>query len=335
MASQDQASQFDLIGINGIKGFYFSSLDQITRASWLNSIVNEFESNQDTETYAGLTNVPQLREWIGGKQVNSFTEQSIKISNKDWESTISITNKDRRRDKTGQVMARMGELAERSAAHTLKLLSSLINVGTGTTLASCYDGQPLFSASHKVGAQALNNITAVTLSGLPVGTAVGYGTASQPSPAAAALCIQYGIQNMYAFVDDKGEPVNEMATDFVIMAAPSIAGTLQAAIGMPFLGIGLSNPLPDTAAPDGSTIKREVVMNPRLIGSAWQTQFAIFRKSAPFRPLISQLELPPTMKALAEGSDYEFDNNAVKFSVEKSGNVGLGRFDQAMLVQMS
>lgn len=331
----DQAQQFDLIGINGIKGFFFSSLEQISRASWLSTIVNEFQSNQDTETYAGLGNVPQLREWVGGKQVNSFIEQSVKISNKDWESTISFTNKDRRRDKTSQVLARMGELAERAAAHDLKLLSSLINVGTGTTLASCYDAQPLFSASHKVGAQALNNITAVTLSALPVGTAVGYGTASQPSPAAAALAIQYGIQNMYNFVDDRGEPVNEMAKEFVIMAAPSLAGTLQAAIGMPFLGIGLSNPLPETAAPDGSTIKREVVMNPRLTATPWATQFCIFRKNAPFRPLISQLEFAPTVKSLMEGSDYEFDNNAIKLSVEKSGNVGLGRFDQAMLVQLS
>ena len=39
------------------------------------------------------------------------------------------------------------------------------------------------------------------------------------------------------------------------------------------------------------------------------------------------------MKALAEGSDHEFFNNEVLFSVEKSGFAGLGRFDQAVLCQ--
>jgi phage major head subunit gpT-like protein len=331
----DQANQFDVIGINGIRGFFFQSLDQINQASWMSTIANQFTSNQDTETYAGIGNVPQLREWVGGKNVKSFTEQSVKISNKDWESTIRFKNKDRRRDKSATVQARMGELAERAAAHDLKLLSSLINVGTGTTLATCYDGQPLFSASHTVGSQALNNIVAVTLSGLPVGTAVGYGTANYPSPAAAALSIQQGINQIYTFVDDQGEPINEMATDFVIMAAPAMASVLQAACELPYVGLGLSNPLPANAAPSGNRITREVVSNPRLTASGWTTQFAIFRKGAPFRPLISQLELPPMLKALAEGSDNEFYNNEVLFSVEKSGNVGLGRFDQAVLVQLS
>lgn len=340
MASQDQAQQFDLIGINGISGFYFQNLEQLTGKLWIPDIANEFTSSQDTETYAGIGMVPQLREWVGGKQPHSFIESSIKISNLDWESTIEIKNKDRRRDKTGQLSARMGQLAERALAHDAKLLSYLINGGTSTSVSfgtatrvvSCYDSQPLFSASHKVGSQALNNIVSVSLSGLPLGTAVSAGTTTQPSVAAMAYAIQYGVQQIFAFVDDQGEPINEFANKFTLMVPVSFGGVAQAAIAAMYPGIGLSNNLMFVESPAGTKMEFRVVTNPRL---TWTNQFAIFRSDAPFKALISQLEVAPILKMLAEGSDYEFDNNAIKVSVEKSGNVGYGRFDQTVLVQLA
>src|SRR5258706_13937884 len=138
--------------------------------SWTGSISNNFNSTQDTETYAGLGNVPQLREWLGGKQVKTLSEYFVQISNKDWESTIRFKNKDLRRDKTAQIQARMGELATRSLSHDAKLLSSIIDNGAGTTVATAYDGLALFSASHAVGSSGTiaNSIT-VDISALPTG----------------------------------------------------------------------------------------------------------------------------------------------------------------------
>ncbi len=62
---------------------------------------------------------------------------------------------------------------------------------------------------------------------------------------------------------------------------------------------------------------------------------AIFRTDAPFKSLIIQHEVEPIVKALGAGSDNEFLNNEMLVSVEKSGNVGIGRFDQACLVTMT
>ena len=288
--------------------------------------------------------VPQLREWVGGKQLNKFTEQSIKISNKDWESTIEITNKDRQRDKTGILQARMGDLATRAIAHDVKLVSAIINSGNSTTVTigggqnqtiAAYDGQPLFSASHKVGSQSLNNIVSYSVSGSPVGTAIGQGTTTAPSILVALLAVQAGLQQFYTFLDDRGEPINEMATDFVIHAAPSLAGVLEAAVNNAYPALGYSNVVTPMQGPSGNGLKINVVMNPRLTSSLYTTSFAIFRKNAPFRPFILQREYGPILKVLAEGSDYEFDNNAIKMSVEKRANVGIGRFDQAVLVSLT
>ena len=125
-------------------------------------VSNAFESNQDTETYSGLGAVPQLREWVGSKQANSFVEFSISISNYDFESTIAIKNKDLRRDKTDQVRARIGDLAQRAITHDAAVLFRLINgrrvndrhyFGDEAKVLKCYDGQPLFSSSHLIGTQ--------------------------------------------------------------------------------------------------------------------------------------------------------------------------------------
>lgn len=330
----DQAQQFDVIGVKGVIGFYFQALEQYTGQSWTSRIANTFESTQDTETYGGIGNVPQLREWIGSKDAKGFTEQSVRITNKDWESTIRLKSKDRRRDKTGVVQARIGELAQRSLSHDAKLLSNIIDNGTGTTVATCYDGKALFATDHSVGSSGtINNSITVDISALPTGDVTGsHGSTTAPSVGEMALSITAGIKQLYGFKDDQGEPINEMAGEFDIMVPVGLSDVAQAALNSVYLAQGMSNPTLMQTAPNGQLVKRNLVVNPRL---TWTDRFAIFRSDSPFKSLIIQLEMSPVMKALAEGSDNEFWNNEAVFSIEKSGNVGIGRFDQCCTVQLT
>lgn len=359
----DQSQQYDVIGVRGVVGYYFLALEQFEGDTWTKLIANSFTTNQDTETYGGIGQVPQLREWVGGKQAKSFNELSVKISNRDWESTLRIKNKDRRRDKTGQLQARIGELAERSITHKLTLLSAIVDGGTSTTITipaggsatvACYDGQPFFSASHKIGSTAVNNIVvnSIGTAATYLGTNVGTGSTTNPSPAMVAYAIMNGVQAMYGFKDDQSQPLNELARRFVVMVPVPYAGAANAAVRGQFLGVGYTNPVTYALSPSLGQLEFIVVPNPRL---TWTTQFCIFRADAPFKALIEQLEMITpaasdetmggeemasstgeglVMKALAEGSDNEFWNNEAVFSVEKSGMVGYGRFDQAVLCQI-
>jgi phage major head subunit gpT-like protein len=360
----NQAQQFDTIGVRGIIGMFFQSLEQYSGQTWINKIANTFESNQDTETYAGLGMVPQMREWVGGKLAKSFIEQSVKIGNRDFEATLAIKNKDRRRDKTGQVAARIGELAQRALSHDALLLSALIDGGTSTTITipgggnvtvACYDAQPLFSATHTIGSVALSNSLTFNLSNAAgtLGKVTGTGTPTNPSPAAFSLAIQNALSALYAFKDDQSQPLNEFAREFIIMVPPSLSGSANAAINSAFLALGYSNPLQFSVTPSEGRPTFTVISNPRL---TWTDKFALFRTDGAFKTLIRQVEaLTPnsanestfgendslpvgyglTMKVLAEGSDHEFKNNEALFSVEKSGFVGNGRFDQAVLTQFT
>lgn len=360
----DQAQNFGVIGVRGILGFFFEALEQFDGQTWVSSLSNCFQSNQDTETYAGIGMVPQLREWVGAKQAKSFQEFSVKITNRDFEATLEIKNKDRRRDKTGQLQARIGELAQRAIAHDALLLSALIDGGQSTTVTipgnggnvvvSCFDGQPLFSASHKIGSQAISNLITSNLSNLSLGNSVGTGTPTNPTPAAVASVVLQMLSQMYGFLDDQGQPLNEFAREFILMVPVGLSGAAVQAVKGQFLALGYSNPLMTAIAPSLGDIKITVVPNPRL--TSHNDTMYLFRTDGTFKPLIRQYEqLTPDsaneasagerdgtpvgtgliMKVLAEGSDYEFQNNAALFSVEKSGFAGYGRFDQAVAAQMT
>lgn len=316
-------SQYPNITSKNVIGMFFQEMEIAQDRSWVSAITNTFTSNQATETYAGLGTAPQMREWLGGKQAKSFREQSLTITNKDWESTLEVALKDLRRDKTGQLQIRIGELAERAMAHEAKLVSELIENGTGTTLGACYDGLAFFADTHAVGdSGTIDNEVDSDISALPVAV---NGTVTDPSVGEFVHSVLKGVSLIQSFKDDQGEPINENASQFLVMVPNGLSKVARLALSQQMIGNGENNPL------IADTITYRVVSNARL---TWTDKFAVFRADGRAKPFISQLEVAPMIKALAEGSDYEFTNNAHLYSVEKSGNVGYGRFDQACLVTM-
>ena len=301
----------------------FQEMEVAQQRSWVAAIANRFQSNQELETYAGIGTVPQMREWIGAKQSHSFTEQSIQIRNKDWESTIRVKTKDLRRDKTTQLRARIGELMDRAVTHEAKLLSDLIENGSGTTLASCYDTKALFADDHSVGSSGtIDNNVSSDISDTPTAT---HGTTTDPSPGDFAHAVLNGVKTLRGFKDDRGEPINDMIGSLLIMVPVGLSKAAELALAQPTIAGNEANPLLNSA----SRVSYQLAVNARL---TWTDKFAIFRTDGRMKSLIIQEEVSPVFKALAEGSDYEFSNAEHQYSVEKAGNVGLGRFDQCALI---
>ena len=135
----------ETLSSRAVIGRFYKELEQNVGASWIGALANKFQSNQDSETYPWIGQVPAMREWIGGRQAKGFTQNGITISNKHWESTLSVSATDLRRDKTGQLDVRIRELATKANAHWASLLSTLIINGEST---ACYDGQYFFDTDH-------------------------------------------------------------------------------------------------------------------------------------------------------------------------------------------
>jgi len=72
--------------------------------------------------------------------------------------------------------------------------------------------------------------------------------------------------------------------------------------------------------------------NPRL---TWTEKIAVFRTDSNVKALIRQEETGVVVKAKAEGSDYEFDNDAHEYGVDTWRNVGYGYWQNACLVTMT
>ena len=105
------------LGSRAIIGEYYAALEQDIGASWVPLVSNVLDSTQESETYKWLGQSPMLREWIGGRNPKAFRENGITIANKHYEATMEVLLEELRRDKTGQVMIRVREMAQRVNAH--------------------------------------------------------------------------------------------------------------------------------------------------------------------------------------------------------------------------
>lgn len=305
-------AQFPSISDRAVIGYILQDLDGATKNSWAGRMCNRFQSNMGTEKYAGLGNAPLMREWIGAKLAKQLKEYPFTIDNKDWESTLEVKRKDLQRDKTGQLIMRTAQLAMRAAEHEEKLLSALIDGADGSTNGTAYDGQNYFSDTHSVGASGTidNNI------------ASDIATTTAPTSTEMSAAIMASIQALYGFKDDTGEPSNQNAREFIIMVPTVFWSAAITAITKDRLSANADNPLLNIG------LSLSVVQNPRL---TWTTKFATFAVDGAAKPMIIQEENPPSVEVLGEGSDWAFHNASHLYSLIKSGNVGFGRWDKAVL----
>lgn len=302
------------LGSRAIIGEFYHRLSQLTGASWIDAVSMLFQSDQESETYKWLGMVPQMREWIGGRQAKGFRENGITITNKKYESTLEILVDDMRRDKTGQIMLRVGEQARRALAHWNKLLSTLIAAGTSGL---CYDGQYFFDDDHSEGDSGTqkNLLTATEV------TALNISTATAPTAAEMVSAILGVVAYMMAYLDDQGEPLNEDARGFLVMVGtPAMWSALTGALGSSVVvsgGAAVTNVL---STLEGFTIRGE--FNPRL--AALTTQMLVFRTDSDVKPFIRQEEEPIKMSAIAEGSELEFEEDVHHYGIKAIRNVGYG-----------
>eukprot|EP01030_Chromulinospumella_sphaerica_P024897 gene24897-25004_t len=291
-------------------GMYFARLEQNPGAAWINDVSNSFGSDQASETYNFLGQSPAMREWIGGRQAKGFSGQGVTVINKHYEATIEVQKKDARRDKTGQLQARMSEFADRGQSHWASLLSTLLLNSLTTT---CYDGQYFFDTDHLEGDSGTqSNKVSVTISGLP--TAV-HGSTTAPSMEEMQQAILRGITAIVSFKDDKGEPMNEDARSFTVVVPVSLYPAAQAAV-TPLLQASVQQNMNPNLLADFSI---KVVPIVRL---TWTTTFAVFRTDSPIKAFIRQTEQEVELKAKAEGSEFEFDNDAWQFGIDAWRGVG-------------
>ena len=299
---------------------FYQRLEMDPGAMWIDPISMLFSSDQDGEDYKWIGQSPAMREWVGGRNAKGFRDNGIRIENKHYEATIEILLKDLRRDKTGQVRRRIQELAARTNSHWASLLSTLILNGTSEV---CYDGQFFFDTDHSEGDSGTqdNDIT-VDISALPTQV---HGVVTAPSVEEMQQVILKAVTQIQGFKDDQGEPMNETAEKFLIMVPTSLSQVATNALSRPWA----------TAAGEQKPMNLEISVAQNARFSSWTDKFPVFRTDGSVSPFIRQQETPVQLKVKAEGTDFEFDNDAHQYGVDSWRNVGYGYWQHGCLVTMT
>ena len=311
-----------LLSSRAIMGMYFDRMQQDVGAGWVEGVSNMFASDQSSETYNFLGKSPAMREWIGSRLAKGFSGQGITIVNKHYESTIEVRKVDVRRDKTPQIQARIGEFVDRANTHWASLLTDLILLAPSTV---CYDGQFFFDTDHTEGDSGTqdNDIT-VDISTMPT---VVHGVVTNPSVEEMQWAILKAIVQIASFKDDRGEPMNEGASQFLVLVPMSLYPAAVGAISPMVTAATQQNMNPNLL----SRFSVRVEPNVRL---TWTDSFAVFRTDSPIKGLIKQTEQDVELKVKAEGSEYEFDNDAWQFGIDAWRGVGYGYWQRACYVTL-
>lgn len=281
----------------GLKAIFFDAYDAAS-GDW-EQIASVIPSEHDTEKYAWLGSVPQMREFKDERIPAGLLEHDYSIKNKTWESSISVDRAALEDDQYGQIKLRIQSLAEEARRHQNELVFGLLKDGF-TSL--CHDGQYFFDTDHAEGES---------------GTQSNKGT-----DALSAASLQDAVTKMSKFKDDKGKPLGIMPDTLVV--PPDLKWTAMELIDSVFAVNTVS----------GKTDNRKNVLagSMSVIVSPYLTDtndWFLLCANRAVKPIIFQSRVPIEFAALEGSSENGFMRDKFIYGVRARYNAGFGLWQTA------
>ena len=135
--------------------------------SW-SVVAMKIPSTTAVNTYAWLSAFPQMREWVGERQIQNLGKEAMSISNKLYESTVGIPRTDIEDDQVGIYRPVMQQAGVAAAELPDDLVWSMLPSGKSTL---GYDGQNFFDTDHPLYPNVDGTGTATMQSNLTTGAA--------------------------------------------------------------------------------------------------------------------------------------------------------------------
>ena len=126
----------------------FSDKYEAMRAeTFWSSVATLIPSTTASNTYAWLNDFPELREWIGARVIKDMAVTSYQITNRLFESTVSVQRTQIEDDQYGHYGLRAMHMAQKAAEHPDRIVADIMRGGEANL---CYDGQNYFDTDHPV-----------------------------------------------------------------------------------------------------------------------------------------------------------------------------------------
>lgn len=300
------AGDLNSIIMTGLKTLFMKEFNNLwTVAGWRN-LVTFVESMSDSEVYAWLGDLPQVREWLGARQARTLGSGDFSIKNKDWESTIGVHKNDIADNKTGGVKLRISDMAQKMAAYPEVMMWNFLLGALSSAAAPylCYDGQGFFDTDHPA----------------PDGGSV---QANKVTVALTSANLWTGIQAMMMFRNMNNEPMGIIPN--VLAVEPCLAE----------LAIKLceSEYHADSATANISGSKNALTnfkITPMIVPQLYSTatvanaNWILLCTKHPVKPVIFQVRENVTFGAQEGNSDSGFHKGMYYYGTSMRANVGAG-----------
>jgi Mu-like prophage major head subunit gpT len=163
-------------------------------------IAGVFNDDRPLNQWVWLSQVPQMKKWIGNKKLEKLRGETHPIKTEPHEASIQVPKHDILNDRLGLYSERIGELGESDPRAVERLVYSMLTLGIqATTLGRCYDNQALIDDDHT----ADGNGAGASQSNL-VGGALSHAT------------FRTACRRMLEFKGDDGEPVEREPGTLVV-----------------------------------------------------------------------------------------------------------------------
>ena len=251
-------------------------------------VASVIPSTTESETYAWLGDIPGMREWIGDREVQNLTASGYVIRNKDFETTDT----DLLDDKLGLYNVSIQMLAQSAAAHPDELIFKLLASGFTE---KCFDGQPFFSAAHKIGEKTVSNMSHAKLS---MDAYIKARTA------------------LMSLTNSKGRALNLVPDKLIV--PPALEKEARDILVADFVN-GTKNTMQGTAKP---------VVVPQLAGH--DSMWFLLCTNRPVKPLIYQQRKKAKFVSKTQETDENvFMKKQFLYGADSRGNAGFGFWQMA------
>ena len=106
------------------------------------------------QDYKWLGQMPNMKEWIGEREVQALAAYDYVIKNKKFEMTIGVPRDDIEDDKYGVYTPLFTSMGESAALHPDDLVFGAMMMGFEE---KCYDDKTFFSETHEIGGKTYSN----------------------------------------------------------------------------------------------------------------------------------------------------------------------------------
>lgn len=287
----------------GVKSIYSDAY--VAQFGVWKAIATLVESSLAVETYAWLSELPIMREFVDERVIKNLAEYSYSIKNRKFEATIGVAREVLEDEQLGQIKVRVASMAEAANQHFDQLLFALIASGHATP---CFDGQNFYSTTHVSHG----------------GNVANFGTSTLTSDNLEAV-----LTAMKRIPLDNGEPMMVMPTHLVV--PPELSFTAKRILNSAYYPEAVGSGKPGAFAENPLQGVLQIVESPRL---ATATEWHVLDCSHPVKPFVIQQRIAPEVRAL-DGSDGEteasFMRDVYYYGVRSRDNAGYGLWQYAYM----